>query len=139
MMLETGDDINNYMTSIEVLYPSFKFLGVYPCNFYTDKHKVRKIYDLVFIYHKLAMIINTGREYTLGEHWVCLCFDTCKQEIYYYDSGGNPPTHCIQIYINSLLNGDFSDYQFRYNTIVSQTNGSDCGVYTTEYIKQWLN
>jgi hypothetical protein len=135
--MKTATDLDNYMTSVELMYPKFKFLGVYPCDFYSNG-TLHGLHKKTFIYNKLAIILNTGREYTLGEHWVGLCFDTIKQEIFYYDSGGSPPTQCIQIYINRLLNSDFSDYKFGYNTIVDQTSKEGCGIYTVNYIQNWL-
>ena len=132
------------MKQYETVYPHFKFLGAVPldCNDLSfcplhkidyDEHKKNGITNL-------AVVFNYDRYGQPGSHWVALFIDLAQGHIYYCDSMGRKPIANINIIID-----EFKEYYqkigtvtYQYNPHSYQEDGSECGVYSCNFIIRLL-
>lgn len=138
-------DINNIMKQYEEIYPDFKFFGAVPldCNELNFCPLYKLDYDKYSKkYKKLAIIFNHDKYGQPGSHWVALYIDINHGKIYFCDSTGRPPINNINKIIEDFMKfykktyGSDADYQ--YNTKEYQTDGSECGIYSCNFIIRML-
>lgn len=158
--------IMDVMEQYEKLYNDFKFLGAMPRDFqdhnileqddefYEELVKDGKI--------KLGIIYNTHRVGQPGEHWNALFADLSKGEIYFFDSYGVAPNsdtrkhmrlferfakkNCDNIVKvnrnkNNLMKEGGATCKIpksKHNEERHQYKGSECGVYSINFIHQML-
>jgi len=139
-------DINQIMVQYHNVYPDFNFLGAVPLD--CDEVSRCSLFKIDFSkYHdegntKLGVIFNLDRHDEPGSHWVALYMDTNNGHIYFCDSVGNKPSKNI----NNIIE-KFKEYYkkrtgknatFKYNPKQYQRDGSECGVYSCNFIIRML-
>jgi len=137
--------IDQMMGQYENVYTEFKFLGAVPMDF--DELPNLGIKNLNFnelekegIY-KLGIVFNLDEHYKSGSHWVGLFADLKNGIVRYLDSYGISPDERVVILVNRMLKymkkkGINATYEF--NKIRHQFKGSECGVYSTNFIIRML-
>jgi hypothetical protein len=113
---------------------------------------------------KLGIVFNTDPHYKGGQHWISLFTNLSKGQIYFFDSTGKSPPQEVKRFIsklvkhiyklkfnekikindiiNKLKSNDLNDNKIkklyeidiRYNQNKHQTGGSECGVYSINFI-----
>jgi len=97
-----NDVVNQYMN----VHKDFIFLGAVPYDF--DDLPVLGISNLNLKEleekgkHKIGMVINLDEHYKSGSHWVAFYTDLQKNQVYFFDSVGNPPGKRIRKFINRV-------------------------------------
>ena len=130
------------MKQYEKIYPDFKFLNAVPLD--CDKYDTCTLHDFNFDVckrkgkNRLGVVYNHDKMGQSGSHWVALYIDIDRGEIYYSDSTGKGPIGNIK---NMIKN--FTDYKkgkvlYKYNTKPYQTDGSECGIYSCNFIIRLL-
>ena len=135
-------DINNIMSQYEKIYPDFKFFGAVPLNCndlsFCSLYKLNYNKYIKNDIHRVGIVFNLDKYGEPGSHWVSMYIDLAKGEIYYCDSNGKAPMDNIDTIIK-----DFTDFYknqigknviYKYNTKSYQKDGSECGVYSCNFI-----
>lgn len=139
--------INNVMKFYEVIYPNFKFMGAVPqdCFQYSQCNLGKTSFDKLLNEGKtqIGIIFNLDKHNQGGSHWVALWLDLNKGQCYYCDSVGNPPLKDSSEYMDNFCywykNKTKKDADKRINTKRYQYDGSECGVYSMNFIIRMLN
>lgn len=136
------NDINNIMTQYETIYPNFKFFGAVPLD--CNELNFCTLYNLNFDVHlkqkmnNLGIIFNLDKSGSPGSHWVALFIDLLNGEIYFCDSNGKPPidniSEIINVFIKYHKNKTNKRAIYKYNNISYQTDNSECGIYSCNFI-----
>ena len=132
--------IDDVMRQYEYCYDDFKFLGAVPIDF--DDIDVG-IKDLNFNnlrnkgIHKLGVVFNLDEHYKSGSHWVGLYADIKIGHIYFFDSYGIIPEERIRKFVRRIVryceNIGLQPI-YKYNHVRHQYEGSECGVYSLNFI-----
>jgi hypothetical protein len=148
----TTTDIDSVMRQYEENMPEFKFIGPAPIDFDYEYNvglcivdelcrlNIKKLYSKGV--HKLGMVFNLDSHDEPGSHWVSLYSDFNLGEVYYFDSYGIFPPDEIRILMERLrdqgrlLKG--KPFKLYYNDIRHQFKNSECGVYSINFISQFL-
>lgn len=135
--------INDVMRQYEQVYLDFKFLGAVPLN--CSALNFCSLYKIDFgtfgSIHKLGIIFNHDRHGEPGSHWVALFINIPKGEIFYCDSTGREPIDDINHIINKFILYQKSlnkKVLVKVNHIPYQKDGSECGVYSCNFIIRML-
>lgn len=134
-------DINAILKQYEKIYPKFHFYGAVPLD--CNELSYCKLYNLDFEkeesegIEKIGVIFNHDRHNRSGSHWVAVYIDLPENEFNYCDSAGGLPFDNMLDLIN-----DFKNYCYRkgkeatyyHNTKKYQTDNSECGVYSCNFI-----
>lgn len=135
----TNFNIEAVMFQYEKMYPSFKFLGVFPLDFEfkyaggtgVDACMYREVCTLDISAHKyIGFIINLDRHDESGSHWTAIFIK--DKVLYYYDSTGRG------------VPKEVSDFAKKHklkvvrNVKVHQKGHSECGMFAMYYIIRWL-
>lgn len=141
------DDINNIMSQYENVHPNFKFFGAVPLN--CDELSFCSLYKLDFDKYVhdnidyVGVVFNLDRHGQPGSHWVALFIDIKHGEINFCDSNGRQPVDNISEIINQFTKfykkKTGTDAKYKYNTIPYQKDGSECGVYSCNFIIRKLS
>jgi hypothetical protein len=145
----TTSDINSVMKQYENKHPDFLFIGPVavdcPGGYYCeltnfDFSRLGKI-------NKVGIVYNLDPHYKGGSHWVGLYIDKKKNQVNYYDSYGHAPPKQIKSFMNQVGN-QLNEYnkknninqniKLEYNKVRHQYGGSECGVYSMNFIIQSL-
>lgn len=149
----TTTDIEKVLFQYENAVPDFKFLGVVPidfdyeysvgkcivdeiCKLDINKLKRKKI-------NKIGVVFNLDAHDEPGSHWVSLYSDFNKGEVYYYDSYGIFPPDEVRILMERIstqgkkIKGE--PFKLLYNDLRHQYKNSECGVYSMNFIIDFLN
>lgn len=161
-------DINQVIKQYEEKYKDFKFFGAVPIDFeeleFLGLHNLdfNELVDSGIT--RIGMVINLDESWKSGSHWVALYADLDKYQIYYYDSYGIRPKlrirkfikkiskWCYEKKINKEFDLDENDFDImddtkkfydkvidiRYNKMQHQRGGSECGVYSVNFILRLL-
>jgi hypothetical protein len=162
-------NIDEVLNQYELIHKDFKYLGTMPRdfqkfdelkqdkNFYKNLAKEGKT--------KLAMVYNTDKIGGDGEHWNAMFADLNKGTVYFFDSYGVDPNKETKAHMKLLedvmkeLCGEdvnvHSEYnhtklmkgssktcgriQSRVNDKRHQYKGSECGVYSINFIERMLH
>lgn len=140
-------NINDVMGQYEKKYSDFKFLGAVPIDF--DELPVLGIKDLNPIklfdkgIKKLGIVFNLDEHYKDGSHWVASFINMNKGSIYFYDSYGVEPDKRIRAFLRRMARGakecGVSNIDIRHNKVRHQFKGSECGVYSINFIHRLLD
>lgn len=139
-------DILKVMKQYENKYNDFKFMGVVPSDCPTKIHcelsniNIQKMKKNNI--HYIGLIYNLDTSDGPGNHWVAMFIDNKNNEINYYDSYGSMPIKLIKDFINQLeMNYKKNKYKpiVIYNDKRHQYGGSECGMYSMNFILERLN
>lgn len=140
-------NINDVVLQYENKYNDFKFLGAVPIDF--DELPRLGIRDLNLNEliksgkTKIGIIFNLDESYKSGSHWVASYADLKAGKIYFYDSYGIFAEERIRKYMRRLANYCKNDLKLKdviatHNKIRHQYGGSECGVYSINFILRML-
>lgn len=90
---------------------------------------------------KIGMVFNHDYSNMSGSHWVALYIDLKKGDIFYFDSYGVPAKKEIYKYIEKIKKFMISKGitpNDKINNIRHQFKGSECGVYSINFILRLL-
>jgi len=100
-------NINEVLLQYQNTHKDFYFLGAVPLDF--DNIPILGIKDLDLDdlitqgKTKIGLVINHDEHWKNGSHWVGLFIDLKKNNIYYFDSIGNPPLLLIKKFITRIV------------------------------------
>ena len=143
-------DIENVMKQYEESHKDFKFIGPVPIDFDSqDRFGMCIVNELCKInikdilnngIKKIGIIFNTDPHYKSGEHWVALYVDL-DSGIYYFDSYGMKPPKEVEVLMNRIKDQTKKNnkpIETYYNDIQHQRKDSECGVYSMNFIIEFL-
>jgi len=140
-------DIDNILTQYQNVYSDFLYLGAVPLD--CGNLSFCSLYQVDFDkYYKdgtnyLGVVFNLDKHGQPGSHWVALYVDLKNGEINYCDSNGKGPLDDVVTIIDQ-----FRDYYkkrtdkhavYQFNKIPYQKDGSECGVYSSNFIIRRLS
>jgi hypothetical protein len=144
-------DINNVMKQYEKKYKNFHFIGAVPMDFDKKLSFGSCVIDELCNINlkqllnkgksKIGVILNLDNHDQEGSHWVSLFCDFDSNNIYYFDSYGYKESNEIRNLMNRLqqqgkeLN---KDIKIHINNNRHQYKGSECGVYSINFIERLL-
>jgi len=137
--------IDQMMDQYANTHKEFTFLGAVPMDF--DELPSIGIKNLNFDelvskgVYKLGVVFNLDEHYKSGSHWVGLYADLKAGIVRYLDSYGIEPDERVVTFVNRILKymrkkGINATYD--YNKIRHQFKGSECGVYSINFIVRML-
>lgn len=138
-------NIDEVMKQYEKQYTDFKFLGAVPIDF--DDLLPLGIADLDFDIlknqgkTKLGIIFNLDEHNKPGSHWVAGFTDLTNNQVYFFDSYGIPPEKRIRKFLRRCNKGcgnKEDDADIKHNKVRHQREGSECGVYSINFILRLL-
>jgi hypothetical protein len=151
-------NINNVMRQYESKYSDFKFLEAVPMDFADINYHGFSKNDLLKLKQsgitKIGVIFNLDFHNQSGSHWVALYCDFNKKKIYFSDSVGGKPHKRVYDFINILKDTIYSIHyggnntdkavidrtvSVKINTTQHQRGGSECGVYSLNFIIRLLD
>lgn len=94
-------------------------------------------------FHKFGIVFNLDPHDKPGSHWVGMYADFKKNNIFFFDSYGEKPDKPIADFMDYIKDkmseiGNRTDIVSRHNTIRHQYGGSECGVYSMNFILRML-
>lgn len=139
-------NINKVMTQYQDQYNDFKFLGAVPIDFDLLPQLGIKDLDCGKLMkegiNKIGIVFNLDEHYKSGSHWVAAFSDLKEKKIYFSDSYGTRPEPRIRALLRRIArfcsNGTGKDAQIDYNKTQHQQGGSECGVYSINFILRLL-
>lgn len=139
-------NINDVMKQYETKYSDFSWIGAVPIDF--DDLAQLKIKSLDFDElcrnnkTKIGIIFNLDESWKSGSHWVASFANLKEGQVYFFDSYGTPPEHRIRTYMRrvSIYCKDIlkTNIDANHNKIRHQYGGSECGVYSINFILRLL-
>lgn len=139
--LETFD-INEVLKQYEDKFLNFKFFGTVPIDF-----KILFNYELCLInfrhYYDIkktqfGFVFNLDEHYKSGSHWVSLYANFLTGKIFFYDSTGmKPEKRIVDLMIECkdfMEELELKNIILDYNNIKHQYKGTECGVYSINFI-----
>ena len=139
-------NINEVMKQYEKKHPEFKFLGAVPMDFDDIMPRIKNLSYNELVDEKkskIGVVFNLDNHNQSGSHWVALYADLEKGQIYFYDSYAVPPTKHVRALMRRLNDISKKDMGIKqqyvdYNRIRHQYGGSECGVYSINFIERML-
>lgn len=141
----TTTDINEVMVQYEKKYTDFIFFGPVPADCPSSFVCELSNLDLKNMYanniSKIGIIFNLDKHNEPGSHWVGSFINIKTNKVYYYDSYGGIPPKLIKDF---LINVADKIYELKghviveYNSNRHQYGGSECGVYSMNFIVECL-
>jgi hypothetical protein len=139
-------DIQRVMVQYEKKYKKFRFFGPVPVDCPKDIYCELTDLDIKRLNSRnidyIGVIFNLDRHDQDGSHWVALFINIPKSTISYYDSTSSEPPEYIKYFINIIgikLKQLKGKYIYDYNKKRHQYGGSECGVYSMNFIIESLN
>lgn len=139
-------NINDVMRQYEDKYPEFKYLGTVPMDF--DDIPSLGIKDLDYKKliaegkTKLGIIFNLDESWKSGSHWVAGYADLKNGQVYYFDSYGIQPEPRVRKFMRRVARFCEEELKIKpvadHNKIRHQYEGSECGVYSINFILRML-
>jgi hypothetical protein len=138
-------DINEVMVQYEKKYNNFRFFGPVPVDCPKDIYCELTDLDIKGLKSKgidyIGVVFNLDRHDQSGSHWVALYINIPKSLITYYDSTASEPPEYIKYFINMVgikLNQLNGKYMYDYNKKKHQYGGSECGMYSMNFLIESL-
>ena len=138
-------DINEVMVQYEKEYSNFRFFGPVPVDCPKDIYCELTDLDIKGLKSKgvdyIGVVFNLDRHDQSGSHWVALYINIPKSLITYYDSTASQPPEDIKYFINMIgikLNKLNSNHTYEYNKKRHQYGGSECGMYSMNFLIESL-
>lgn len=139
-------DIFNVMKQYEKVNKDFVFLGPIPSDCPIKIHCELTNLDLLKLKKKnitkIGIIYNLDVSSGGGTHWVAVYIDNANNEINYYDSYGSKTIPLINKFIQKLVDKyqkNNIDPIIIYNDTRHQYGGSECGMYSMNFILERLH
>ena len=135
-------NISNVMKQYEDVYDDFVYLGTVPrdCPSGVSCHlsniDLKKLYKKYGI-KRVGLVYNLDLHYQSGSHWVAVFMDFNKKNATYFDSYGDKPPRMILQFIQkcmSQMKNIGIDMNYEYNNKRHQYGGSECGIYSCNFI-----
>jgi len=134
-------DINEVMVQYEKKYNNFRFFGPVPVDCPKDIYCELTDLDIKNLKSKgidyIGVVFNLDRHDQSGSHWVALYINIPKNLITYYDSTASEPPEYIKYFIN-MVGIKLGNYKYEYNKKRHQYGGSECGMYSMNFIIESL-
>jgi hypothetical protein len=142
----TTFNINDVVVQYENVEKRFKFLGAVPIDFNElPELGIRDINFDDFVndgIDKIGIIFNLDESNKPGSHWVASFIELKKGEAYFFDSVGQLPEARIRNFMRKCLSFSSKKYGVkpyaRHNTVQHQHGGTECGVYSINFILRML-
>lgn len=161
-------EINECMERYMNIYPDFLFIGAVPIDIEDlDQFGVKTLdYDKLAKKKgitRIGIVYNLDEHYKSGSHWVSFFIDTKNKKIYYSDSAAKPPDARVKRLVKKLAEKWWKEdggkevklpldsymnekeqnlvekkYGIRFNKTQHQFGGSECGVYSINFIVRLL-
>lgn len=138
-------DISEVMVQYEKKYENFRFFGPVPVDCPKDIYCELTDLDIKGLKSKgvdyIGVVFNLDRHDQSGSHWVALYINIPKSLITYYDSTSSEPPEDIKYFINMVgikLNQLNGKYVYEYNKKRHQYGGSECGMYSMNFLIESL-
>ncbi len=138
-------DINQVLKQYEEKYEDFLFLGAVPIDFDDLDYLPFKKLNFKKLksdgIKRIGVIFNLDEHDKSGSHWVSLFSDLDKAQVYFSDSYAIPPEKRISAFmkrISDYLEKEGMKCDVRYNKTRHQRGGSECGVYSINFILRLL-
>lgn len=138
-------NITQVVEQYENQYKDFKFLGAVPMDFDDlpyiglDKLDFNELKNSGKT--KFGIIFNLDEHDKPGSHWVSMYGDLQKGGLYYFDSYGTPPEERVRTLMRRIVRSMKQSgvkETVDYNRNRHQYGGSECGVYSINFIIQQL-
>jgi hypothetical protein len=148
-------DIDAKLEQYEKKYPEFKYFGATPIDFDlksdTGSCQVNSLCNInlgTLLNQKtpkkyIGVVFNFDKHYEPGSHWIALFVNIPKAEINYWDSYAvSPPTEVESLMNKIATQGSKLPKPIKFkkniNKIRHQYKGSECGVYSCNFIIEQL-
>ncbi len=156
----TTTDIDSVLQPYMKIYPEFLYLGAVPLDF--DKLNNYRLSgkDYCYLYgtngkSKIGGVFNLDTHDKRGSHWVSMFCDLDQNFIAFFDSAKSnrdPPREiknlmhnikrqierCIHHRLKKYVAGPSKEIAIRFNKQQKQYGGSECGVFSCQYILRCL-
>jgi hypothetical protein len=136
------EHITLVMEQYEGIYPDFKFMGAVPLD--CDKLSFCGLFNINYDklikkrINKVGVVFNHDVHGDPGSHWVALYISIPEGVIEYCDSMGKEPIEHINDVIKKFQTYYKKNYgtdaTYKYNKTKYQRDGSECGVYSCNFI-----
>jgi hypothetical protein len=148
-------DIDAKLEQYEVKYPEFKYFGATPIDFSLKTStgscqvnslcniNLKALLSLKVPKRYIGAVFNLDKHDEPGSHWIAMFVNIPKKEINYWDSYGIKPPQEVEELMNKLVQQGKEctpriDFTKNINTRRHQYKGSECGVYSCNFIIQQL-
>ena len=139
-------DIYYVMKQYEKAHKDFIFLGPVPSDCPVSIHCELSKLDLIKLkkqgIYKIGIIYNLDVSSGPGTHWVGMYIDNKNNEINYYDSYGSKSRALIEKFVGKIAKQytlNKLEPMVIYNDKRHQYGGSECGVYSMNFILERLH
>ena len=134
-------DIQEVMVQYEKQYENFRFFGPVPVDCPKDIYCELTDLDIQKLKSKgvdyIGVVFNLDRHDQSGSHWVALYINIPKCLITYYDSTASEPPEYIKYFIN-MVGIKLGKHTYEYNKKRHQYGGSECGMYSMNFLIESL-
>ena len=134
-------DIQEVMIQYEKQYDNFRFFGPVPVDCPKDIYCELTDLDIQKLKSKgvdyIGVVFNLDRHDQSGSHWVALYINIPKCLITYYDSTASEPPEYIKYFIN-MVGIKLGKHTYEYNKKRHQYGGSECGMYSMNFLIESL-
>jgi hypothetical protein len=134
-------DIQEVMIQYEKKYENFRFFGPVPVDCPKDIYCELTDLDIQKLKSKgvdyIGVVFNLDRHDQSGSHWVALYINIPKCLITYYDSTASEPPEYIKYFIN-MVGIKLGKHTYEYNKKRHQYGGSECGMYSMNFLIESL-
>lgn len=142
----TTTDISKVMKQYEKAYRNFRFYGPFPVDCPQEIYCDLSDLDLKRLKGRgveyIGVIFNLDRHDQSGSHWVGLFCNIPNRIISYYDSTAIAPPGYIKYFIEMLKRGLLAispeKVEYNWNKKKHQFGGSECGIYSMNFILESL-
>ena len=145
----TTVDIQKVMSQWEKADDKFIFMGPSPIDY--DFHKMYNecVWEDICKFNikdiikrgktKVGLIFNLDKHNQSGSHWVAIYIDIKKNEIYFFDSYGDPIPSRLHKFCKDVKEQANGSYKILINKKTHQHSNSECGMYSMYFIIQLIN
>jgi hypothetical protein len=147
-------DIMKVMKQYEKAYKCFEFIGPSPIDYDKKKMYGECVWDELCHFNlanqikngkkKIGVVFNLDPHYKSGSHWVSLFINLKKNQIFYFDSTGDPVPPQIKKFVDKITDqGNMLTpkivCEFDQNhPIEHQYGNTECGIYSLFFIVHML-
>jgi hypothetical protein len=148
-------EIDNKLEQYEKKYPEFKYFGATPIDFdlksTSGSCQVNQLCNInlaSLLEQKtpkkyIGVVFNLDKHNEPGSHWIALFVNIPKAEINYWDSYAISPPNEVEALMDKLVKQGSKlskpiKFKKQINKVRHQYKGSECGVYSCNFIIQQL-
>jgi hypothetical protein len=137
----SSTDITSVLQQYEKAYPSFKYLGPSPSDYYVIEEDGTCVWQEICdfnvsttTYKYVGIVFNLDTHEGPGTHWVSMFVDIKKKIIYYFDSTGEDIHENIQRLVDQIQSQDKKFKLVKNYPVEHQFGNTECGMYTLFFI-----